>query len=103
MAKNGNGFWRKASVLITIIIVTVTIIVGYVTLCNTVGTIKDKTIPAIEKICTKLEDSGNVALQERRKNERDLVEIKSDVSHIKEAIDKNYQTQQEILLELRER
>ena len=96
MAKDGNGFWRKASVLITIIIVTVTIIVGYVTMFNTVGTIKDKTIPAIEKKCEKLEDSDLAALQERRELELDMTELQSDVKYIKSGID-------DIKQELRER
>ena len=87
MAKDGNGFWRKASVLITIIIVTVTIIVGYVTMCNTVGTIKDDKIPKLEEKCTKLEDADSAALQERRNFDRRLTEQQSDIKYNKEGID----------------
>ena len=96
MAKDGNGFWRKASVLITIIIVTVTIIVGYVTMCNTVGTIRDDKIPKLENRCIKLEDADRIALQERRQTDHDVTELKSDVKYIMRGID-------EIREELRER
>lgn len=62
---NKNGFWRKASVIITIVIIVVTVVFGYGLLCANVKSNRDniseikpevkKNTQAVERMETKLE------------------------------------------------
>lgn len=54
--KNNNGFWRKASVIITIIGIGAAALIGYGILCNTVKNNKDTLVEIKPKVQTNSEN-----------------------------------------------
>jgi len=83
--KENNGFWRKASVIITIITVSTAAIFGYGLLCGTVTTTKKEVAEMKPKV---------------QQNREDIRVINTKLDTLQNTVQKGFD---DIKLELRER
>lgn len=102
MAENGKIINSIKSWL-PVVIVTVGVITGWLTLQFKVNNICNAEIPALKEVDKELERAVDMAEAERNMTNQAVIKLQSDVAHIKETVDKNYDVQQQILKELRER
>lgn len=75
---NKNGFWRKAGVIITIVVVVLTAVFGYGLLCGSVKTNKDNIAEIKPKVQSNAEDIKNI--------EGKLEYIKDGIDDIKQEL-----------------
>jgi len=85
--KETNGFWRKASVITTIVVIAVTVLSGYVLVCGQVRT-NQSVITELKKIdIAELKEVDKMSEKERRMTDQAVIRLQADVDYIKQGID----------------
>lgn len=85
--KENNGFWRKAGVITTIVVIAVTVLSGYILVCGQVRT-NQSAITELKKIdIAELKEVDKMSEKERRMTDQAVIRLQADVDYIKQGID----------------